>query len=106
MLIPFSRAQTLLLKGLGNEYAGGLNMNENTRLLLASLAIGGVVFLSDLIFGQLLHLHDSEARLTSLGVPKVIPLDPSKGEQKVTGNDPSIQQSWGLNGSGGASDSQ
>lgn len=79
-------------------------MKENTRLLLASLAIGGVVFLSVHIFGQLLHLHDSEARLTSLGVPKVIPLDPSKGEQKVIMNDPSIQKNWGLNGTGGASD--
>jgi len=79
-------------------------MNENTKLLLASFSLGGVIFLSVHIFGQLLHINDSEARLTSLGIPKVLPLDATKGEQKVIMNDPSIQKNWGLAGTGGTSD--
>jgi hypothetical protein len=79
-------------------------MSENTKLLIASLSLGGVIFLSVHIFGQLLHLNDSEARLTSLGIPKVLPLDKAKGEQKVILNDPSIQKNWGLAGTGGTSD--
>ena len=73
-------------------------------MILASFALGGAIFLSIHIFGQLLHIQDSEVRLTSLGVPKIIPLDESKGEQKVILNDPSIQKNWGLMGTDGASD--
>ena len=79
-------------------------MSDNTKLILASFGLGGMIFLSIHIFGQLLHIQESEVRLTSLGVPKIIPIDESKGEQKVILNDPSIQKNWGLMGTDGASD--
>jgi len=80
-------------------------MKYNVKLLLFSFTLSAIFSLGIHIGYQLFGDGGAGSeRLTSLGIPQVVNLDPSKGEQKVILNDPSAQKNWGLMGTGGASD--
>lgn len=78
-------------------------MRQQFKVFLLSVLTGSLVTTSVFIAHELLldgHALES-ARFTSLGIPKIVAIDKSKGEQKVIFNDPSIQKNWGLIGQGG-----
>jgi thermitase len=80
-----------------------MKMNRDLKILLVSFGLGAfvmvVVHLGAQIFGEV----DSN-RLTSVGVPQVVDLDPNDGEKSVIFNDASMQKNWGLMGTHGTSD--
>src|SRR5258708_6821089 len=105
-------------------------MKRDIKILLISFALGALVMLlvhmgskfipltqlSSKFLGKFLGkqftsqigdqaIDDSDdnqsGRLTSVGIPHVVELDPKAGEKPVLMNDPSIQKNWGLNGTHG-----
>src|ERR1700683_2423644 len=79
-------------------------MQRDLKILLASFSFGALVMLVVHISSQFYFFGKGSTRLTSVGTPHVVELDPSEGEKSVLLNDPSIQKNWGLNGTQGQSD--
>src|ERR1700753_3140426 len=82
-------------------------MNRDLKILIASFGLGALVMRIVHISSQFLSNPVSD-RLTSVGIPKVVELDPNSQDKnlakKVLMNDASIQKNWGLAGTHGESD--
>lgn len=82
-----------------------MKMSRDTKVFLLSfLGAAFVVVVANMAINSTASTPGDSVRLQSLGTPKIVPLDPAKGEQKVILNDPSIQKNWGLMGTNGQSD--
>jgi thermitase len=80
---------------------------RNLKIVAISFMASGALVLATQAFKDFMIDGDDNTdesalsesiRMTSLGTPQVLPVDKSKGEQKVIMNDPSIQKNWGLMG--------
>lgn len=79
-------------------------MNRDLKILLVSFGLGALVMIVVHIGSQVVTDVEASGRLTSVGTPQVVELDPNEGEKSVIFNDSSMQKNWGLMGTHGASD--